>query len=186
MDPDMVRQQEEEEAAARLRGAVMARASTAQPENPFARRADPRDALEPPKTAPGWGAALRASFLSLVVTALALIAGIMLGVKLGLVAWQSLAIGAVAGYLLGWQSAVAALRRRYQLSVGKAFRAPIVPTALILLALVLSMATAALFTDISPTALSDSFLPSYWITVGVGALVGFILAAIRLHGNLRR
>jgi hypothetical protein len=191
MDPDMVRQQEEAEAAARLRRAAMARASVGRPpESPFSAKVEARDDLarhvpEPPKATPGWGAALRASFFSLVVTALALIAGIMLGVKLGLVAWQSLAIGVVAGYLLGWQTAVAALRKRSAVSLGKALRAPLVPTALILFALVLSMATAALFTDISPTSLSSSFLPSYWITVAIGALIGFTLATIRMHGNLR-
>ncbi len=192
MDPDMVRQQEEAETATRQRGPAAARPAAQSPHghNPFVLRADPRGGIRPPrpvrpKSAPGWGAALRGSFFCLIITALALVAGIMIGVKIGLVAWQSLGIGIAAGFLLGWQSAVAALRRRYQLSLTRALRATIVPTALILFALVLAMATAALFMDISPTALSDSFLPSYWITVGIGGLIGFVLATIRMHGNLR-
>lgn len=202
MDPDMVRQQEEEETASRQRGPVPPRPGiVVKPsgrEEAFVLRAEPREGDRPSaatasetraraqKPPPGWGAALRASFFATAVASLVLVAGIMAGVRLGLVAWQSLAIGLAGGYLLGWQAAVSGLRRRYELSFGKALRATAVPVILILLALVSAMATAALFIDISPEALSNGFLPSYWMTVAGGAFAGFLLAVVKMRNNLKR
>jgi len=192
MDPDMVRQQEEAEAASRVRRPVVA--STQSPaaalrDDLLALRADFEEddfkPTPPPVTPLGWGGVLRATFFSLVLTGLGLIGGIMLGVKLALVAWQSLAIGSFAGFLLGWQAATTSLRKGQKVSFAQAFRAPLLPTLIILLALIASMAVAALFTDISPTAIAQRVLPSYWLIVAAGAVAGFILAAIRLRKVLQ-
>ena len=204
MDPDMVRQQEEAEAASRIRrptpmGAansqIAARAAAGLTQShardaPFVLRADPRENLTAtPPLAPvrpvGWGVVMQASVLGLTATALAAVAGFMLGVKLGLLPWQSLAIGAAAAFILGWLSATVALRR-HGIPLGRAARASIMPTALILFALLTAMAVAALFNDISPATLSDHILPTYWINVGVGALIGLLFAVMRMRGNLNR
>ncbi|WP_125461891.1 MULTISPECIES: DUF4396 domain-containing protein [Rhodomicrobium] len=195
MDPDMVRQQEEAEAAARLRSPIMMMAAPADPpstppgDHAFTPRIEPREdyipaEIVPEKTAPGWGAVLRATFYSLFLTGLGLMAGIMFGVKLGLVPWQSLLIGSAAGFLLGWLSAVGSLRKRYKLSFLEAYRAPLAPTGIILAALILSMAIASLFTDISPTAMTQRALPTYWVIVSIGGLIGYVAAAYRMRKSL--
>ncbi len=192
MDPDMVRQQEEAEAASRVRRPVMPSAQSpaaALREDLLALRVDfEEDNFEPaplPVTRAGLGVVLRATFFCLMLTGSGLVGGIMLGVKLGLVAWQSLAIGSIAGLLLGWQAAAASLRGGSRVTFGQAFRAPLLPTLIILVALIASMAVAALFTDISPTAIAQGVLPSYWLIVAAGAVAGFILAAIRLRKALQ-
>jgi hypothetical protein len=201
MDPDMVRQQEEAETAIHRRGAPSMRAATPetqQPQRPaepsFVLRAEPREdiaakpAPEPParKAPPGWGAAFRATGYGFLLTSAGYFGGIMLGIKFGLPPWQSLAIGAGLGYAFGWQSAFVTLRRRYDISLARALGAPIVPTAIIVFALVSGMATASLYSRISPASLSSELTASYWITLGLFALGGFLFAAERMRGGLRK
>jgi hypothetical protein len=160
------------------------------PDTPFVLRADPRDhliaaaPLAPPKPL-GWGGAVRVSTSAFVLTSLGLVAGILLGVQLGLVSWQSFAIGAAAGYFLGWQSAFASLRRRYKLGFAEALRVPLVPTGMMLLALVAGMVVAAFRLGIPGAALTGDPQGSYWLNAGLVALVGLVLATLRLRKAMR-
>jgi hypothetical protein len=198
MDPDLVRQQEEAEAASRLRRPLPAGAHIPQQpvqpaiqrDTPFVLRADPRDQLiAPPPPAPpkqlGWGPAIRVTSGAFVLTSLGLVAGIMLGVQIGLVSWQSFLIGAAAGYFLGWQSAFASLRRRYKLGFAEALRVPLVPTGMMLLALVAGMVVAAFRLGIPGAALTGDPQGSYWLNAGLVALVGLVLATLRLRKAMR-
>ena len=198
MDPDLVRQQEEAEAASRARRPLAAgtRAQqppvqpAPQPDAPFVMRADPRDHLvaAPPSAPPqllGWGAALRVTTSAFAMTSLGLVAGILLGVKLGLISWQSFAIGAAAGLLLGWQSAFSSLRRRYKLGVASAARVPIIPVLIMLVALIVGMAVAALRLGLPTSAPADYSQGSYWLNAGLVALIGIVFAVLRMRKALR-
>jgi hypothetical protein len=198
MDPDLVRQQEEAEAASRLRRPIPAAAAGMKPpvsqahpvDTPFVLRADPREQLiasapsAPPKPL-GWGPAMHVATTSFVFTSLGLVAGILLGVQLGLVSWQSFAIGAAAGYFLGWQSAYASLRKRYKLGFRRALHVPLLPTAMILIALVAGMAVAAFRVGVPGPALTEDPHSSYWLNAGLVALIGYVLAALKLRKVLR-
>jgi hypothetical protein len=198
MDPDLVRQQEEAEAASRARRPLAAGSRTPQPpiqpppqpDAPFLLRADPRDHLvaSPPSAPPqflGWGAALRVTTSAFALTSLGLVAGILLGVKLGLISWQSFAIGAAAGLLLGWQSAFSSLRRRYKLGFASALRVPIIPIVIILVALIAGMAVAAFRLGLPASVLADYSQGSYWLNAGLVALIGFVFAVLRMRKALR-
>ena len=201
MDPDMVRQQEEEEAASRLRKIVTGRspsapapAPAAVKADPLVLRAEPREpfkaaapaAVAPPKRAAGWGAVLRATLYCLVFSILGLVGGIMLGVKLGLVHWQFFVLGMSAGFLAGWQSAVAVLRKRYELGVVRAYRAPLIPALIILLSLVAGLAVILPFAGPSlETAQTSQLLMPWLFSLGVGATAGFVLALPKMRANLR-
>jgi Domain of unknown function (DUF4396) len=201
MDPDMVRQQEEEEAASR-RGALNGRASFTPPRHdPFVMRAEPRDIpvapvpapapaparrIDPPKRAPGWLAASRATFYCVLFGALGLIGGIMLGVKLGLVSWQSLGLGMLIGFGLGWRAAVAVLRKRYTTGFTRAYRASLVPALIVLICLVGGLAVILPFAGSSLDGVPTSQLLRPWLlSLTVGALAGFVLAVPKMHANLR-
>jgi hypothetical protein len=196
MDPDMVRQQEEAEAMSRMGRTPAARAAIAPRvanDDPIVLRAERRDGSVPALPATrfarhrpqGWGAALRACFFCLLLAAVGLVGGIMLGVKLGLIPEQSLAIGAGIGFLLGWQAAAASLRRR-GLPFARAIRAAFMPTAIILIALIGGMAAASLRMDIAARTIPDYASSGYWLSVGVAALIGFILASAKMRRSLRR
>jgi hypothetical protein len=194
MDPDLVRQQEEEEAASRLRKFVTARPPSAPaPHDALVLRAEPREpfkaaapAAAPVKRPPGWGAVLRAAAYCLLFTVLGLVGGIMFGVKIGLVAWQSLALGMAAGFVFGWQSAVATLRKRYKLGFAQAYRAPLIPAVILLLSLVGGLAVILPLTGASRDAAHAGPLLTPWlISLGVGAAVGLTLALPKMRANLR-
>lgn len=195
MDPDMVRQQEEEEAASFLRGIISGRAPHSTPkQDAFVLRAEPRErhqapppmAAPRPKREPGWGAALQATFYCVLFAILGLVGGIMLGVKLGLVSWQSLGLGMAAGFLFGWRSAVAALRKRYATGFTRAYRASLVPALIIQLSLVGGLAVILPFAGATLETANTSLLLKPWlISLAIGAVVGFVLALPKLRGNLR-
>lgn len=197
MDPDMVRQQEEEEeeAAGRLRKIVTGRPPSAPvKENAFVLRAESRESFKaaapaaaPIKPPPGWGAVLRATVYCLLFTILGLVGGILIGVQLGLVHWQFFALGMAAGFLSGWQSAVAVLRKRYKLGVVQAYRAPLVPAVIILLSLVAGLAVILpIITGASlATAQASQLLVPWLFSLGVGAVAGFGLALPKMRANLR-
>jgi hypothetical protein len=207
MDPDMVRQQEEEEAAARLRAVIGAQApfirAGDKEEDKFILRAEPREpvpasapaapmvkaakatrAASPVKPMPGWGGALRATLLCILLTVVGLVGGIMVGVKLGLVSWQSLALGMAAGFLFGWQSAVASIRKRYGLGRIGALRAPLVPAVIVLLALVAALGLVLPFAGRAADGADTLFLP-WLISLGVGAAAGLVLALPKMRSGLR-
>jgi hypothetical protein len=205
MDPDMVRQQEEEEAASRLRKFATGRPPSAPPkDDAFVLRADPRQpftnprqplkaaapapaAAAPAKRPPGWGAVLRATLYCLLFTILGLIGGILIGMQLGLVPWQYFTLGMVAGFVSGWQSAVAVLRKRYKLGVVQAYRAPLVPAMIMLASLVGGLAVMLpIITGSSlATAQWTQLLMPWLLSLGVGAAAGFVLALPKMRSNLR-
>ena len=215
MDPDMVRQQEEEEAASRLRKIVTGRAPPVAPvmDDAFVLRAEPREPFKAAATAKapapaksaapakgpasaairprqqlGWGSAARVTLYGLVPTILGLVGGIALGAQLGLVHWQFFMLGIVSGFLLGWQSAVAVLRGRYELSVLQAWRASFIPALIILCSMVggLAVILPVITGSSLETAHTSQLLIPWVISLGVGAVAGFVLAMPKMHANLRR
>ena len=199
MDPDMVRQQDEEELASRLGGRVKVKMPPARPEaarnEPAVLRAEPRKPEtrgEPETRLVGvaraaqssgitpW-TAIQTAFACSVMTGLGLLGGIMLGVKLGLIPEQRLAIGAGAGLLLGWQASMLSLRRRGNLKLGRAITLPLFPTAIILGASIAGMAAAAHFTGIAQMTVGSEVPLHYWLIAGAGALAGTVIAARRLY-----
>lgn len=193
MDPDMVRQQEEEETASRLRGPLKVQMPNTRParrEEPIVLRSDQRHPDVSPeqtsqKVTNGWWTPFRAAFVATFMTALGLLAGIMLGVKMELIPEQRLAIGSAVGLLLGWQAAVISLRRRGAVKLSWAMFAPLLPNAIILVSLVAAMFVAATVTGVSPANISSELSTRYWLIVGGGALIGTLLAAFWLRRKLR-
>lgn len=197
MDPNLVRQQEEEEAASLLRNVFTGRAPFSPPKpDPLVLRAEPRDIPKPPSfpsptafddsdSAPGWGAALQATLYSLLFVIIGLVGGIILGARLGLVSWQSLALGMIGGFLLGWRSAVAALGKRYAISTVRAYRASLIPTLIILCSLVGSFASILSLPGASSSAAGVNPLTPWLISLIIGAAVGFALALPKMFDNLR-
>ncbi len=195
MDPDMVRQQEEEEAASRLRKYVIGRPPSAPVrEDAFVLRAEPREAFKvsataaaPVKRPPGWGAVFRATLYCLLFSVLGLVGGILLGMQLGLVHWQFFALGMAAGFVSGWQSAVAVLRKRYKLGVVQAYRAPLIPAAIILFSLVggLAVILPVITGSSLATAQASQLLVPWLLSLGAGAVAGFVLALPKMRANLR-
>jgi hypothetical protein len=200
MDPDMVRQQEEAEAASRVhifatgrppaaavkQDAFVLRAEPREPFNPIVTPAAPTPAATPVKLPLGWGAVLRATLYCLFFTVLGLVGGILLGMQLGLVHWQFFALGMLVGFLSGWQSAVAVLRKRYRLGVVQAYRAPLVPAAIILLSLVAGLAVfLPIITGTTlATAQANQLLAPWLFSLAVGAAAGFVLALPKMRTNL--
>jgi hypothetical protein len=192
MDPDMVRQQEEEEAASRLRGVITGRMPPPPPpkRDAFVLRAEPRERFREAapaaeaapareRRAPGWGAAIRATAYCVFFAGVGLVGGIAVGANLGLVSWQSLAFGVAAGFLFGWRSAVAALRKYYAAGIAGAYRASLVP------ALIITMSLVGGFAGTAVDAAHTSQLLRPWLGLFIGAAVGFALALPKLRTNLR-
>jgi hypothetical protein len=196
MDPDMVRQQEEEEAASRLRGVITGRMPPPPPKrDAFVLRAEPRERFseaEPAaaapareRRAPGWGAALRATTYCVFFAGVGLVGGIAIGANLELVSWQSLAFGVAAGFLLGWRSAVGALRKYYAAGIARAYRASLVPALIIIMSLVGGWATILPFAGTAVDAAHTGQLLKPWLGLFIGAAAGFALALPKLRANLR-
>lgn len=196
MDPDMVRQQEEEEAASRAHQTYRPQPVLHnRPSAPAASIPDAhiveavpsfmKQAAPTPQRVPGWGGALMATSYGLAFGALGLTAGIMLGVKLQLVGWQGMLLGTGAGFLLGWRAAGGALRQRYDLPARKAYGIPIGPMAVMLFLIVAAMLLKVRFGALisAETALSDE--QTYWAMIGSGALLGFIFAFKRMRRGLQ-
>ncbi len=196
MDPDMVRQQDEEELTSRLGARVKVNMPSARPimrNEPTILRAEPRQRearAEPetlaarPSSVTPW-TAIQTAFAGSLMTGLGLLGGIMLGVKLGLIPEQRLAIGAGAGFFLGWQAFMLSLRRRGNLKLGRAITLPLFPTALILGASIAGMAAAAHFTGVAQMTVGSEVPLHYWLIAGAGALTGTAIAARRLYKSAR-
>lgn len=245
MDPDMVRQQEEAEAAARLRAAqpkltipplahveppasptppLFLEQVVAPPPAPPSQRtvkerkehsaavksapeAAPKPAVETPLIeehitifAPieqpaspvrqamtqaarigGWSAALYCTAL----TGAGIAGGIMAGVKLQLVALQSIGIGATAGFAFGWLGA-AGLLRRQGLAAGKAYRVTFLAAVLALLielgALYFANGLAAAPPSGDPADANTIFAE----IISAGGLLAYLFALIRIRFGVRR
>lgn len=191
MDPDMVRQQEEEEAASRVHTSyrvppVLQRQSVAPTASPVF-EADPvvTQMAAASQRVPGWGAALMATSYGLVFGGLGLAAGIMLGVKLQLVGWQGMLLGTSVGLLLGWRAAGSWLRQRYNLPAKQAYGVPIGPMAVMLFLIIVFMLLKVRFGALisEETALTDE--QTHWAMIGSGAILGFIFALKRMRKALR-
>jgi hypothetical protein len=160
---------------------------TTPPDTPFVLRADPRDHLiaaapvAPPRPL-GLGASMRVATTSLIFTSLGFVAGSLLGMQLGLIYWQSFTMGAAAGYLIGWQSAYASLRKRYGLRVKQALSAPLVPTALILIALIVGISVRS---HLGLPPITTDPHSSDWLNAGVITLIGYGLAILKMRKALR-
>jgi len=201
MDPDMVRQQEEAEDEERLRRLKQVRmphsrqpaAAPRAPESDesFELRAEPRHVISKPSPRPkyrpvGWFAALRASLYCLIMTALGLLGGIMVGVKFELFSLQSLGIGAALGLFFGWQAIIASLRANADLSYWRALLAGILPAAIMIVALIAGMIAASQFTGITSDSIAAGDLPTFWAIVATAGFAGLVLAAMRMRKVARR
>lgn len=195
MDPDMVRQQEEEEIASRLRGPMKVKMPASRPafrEQPIILRAEPpqrQQSLPPSPSAllgmTPWTAA-QTAIAGSVMTAIGLFGGIMLGVKTGLIPEQRLAIGAGAGFLLGWQSLVLSSRRSVKATVGRSMIACLMPAALILGTSIAGMIAAAHLTGIAEPASAKDYSMQYWLIAGASMMAGTIFAGVRLYKTFTR
>jgi hypothetical protein len=196
MDPDMVRQQEEAEAASRI--------LSSQPQPPLILQRSPQPEMihapmeafslfpEPPCNTPQRVPTLTAkhsvslaALYNTVLTGAGLAGGIMTGVKLQLVVLQSLGIQAAAGLVLGGQWTATYLRRR-GVPAGSAYRASLSTTAMVLACELTTLALAHRYSAAPPTGNPADATAIYALTMGGGALVAFSLAFIGLRKVLRR
>jgi hypothetical protein len=194
MDPDMVRQQEEEEMASRPRGAMKVKMPAGRhtvSEKPIVLRAEPHPPKAPSRSFPKpsgitpWSV-VQTSVTGSVFAAIGLFGGIMLGVKIGLIPEQRMAIGAGAGFFLGWQSMVLSLHRMSEIALGRSMMVSIVPTALIVGGSIAGMAAAAHLTGMSQLTAVGDLSMRYWLIAGGAMLAGTFLAGVRLYRTLSR
>ena len=134
---------------------------------------------------PGWGAALRIAASCTLGTVVGFIGGIMLGVKLQLVSWQSASIGAAAGLFLGWLLASGLLMSRGDLGRIRAYRSAILPAFAIFLVLAAAMFLVPFLTT---SAIGQSLgvdIGVFWKTLGGGAVIAVLLGAALMRRALR-
>ena len=127
----------------------------------------------------GWFVALRVSLYALIMSALGLLGGIMVGVKLGLAAPQSLALGAGIGFLLGWQAAFVSLRANRDISFAWAMLISVWPAIIVLVMLIAAMVAGSHFTGIQPDSIAAGQIRAFWMIVGSGALLALLLSTVR-------
>jgi hypothetical protein len=199
MDPDMVRQQEEAEAASRMpppapeTSPLLATAQPSMEGYPFSggtRYGPPGgSAAQPPQQSSlprrgVWFAAL----LDTVLTVIGLSQGLKLGANLSLVPWQALAAGALGGYLLGWTGTGLWLRLRHRLSPLRSAAAAITPTAMILVVVMASTRLADRFWAIAPRPVVEALedYPAGVLILSGGTLAAYLLALRRLWKSTDR
>jgi hypothetical protein len=195
MDPDMVRQQAEEEAASRIlhsRGAPppdMRIEPTLPMSAPLPRPRFPATveqvAPPAPSAAPLWGMAINVATSCALATTVGLVGGIMFGVKLNLVAWQGVAIGASAGMLLGWRLSSLALIRRGEVGRLRAYGAAFKMALLILLTMTLAIGALPHFMSPAPAANQPVDVAVFWKSLAAGAALAICAGAIMLRRALR-
>jgi hypothetical protein len=193
----MVRQQAEEEAASRIlhsRGApppdiriepalpMSAQFSQSRFASGFEKMAPP----PAPAVLPGWGKAVNVATSCTIAVTLGLVGGLMLGVKMQLVAWQAVAIGASAGLALGWRLSSLALIRSLGLGRLRAYGAAFKMAFTILLLMALAMFVLPHFAgpQVGPGQPMD--VMTFWKSVAAGGLASIILGAAMLRRALRR
>jgi hypothetical protein len=197
MDPDMVRQQEEAEAASQLLGSQLQPLILQRSSRPDVIHA-PMEAfsssegsqwdisepisISPPVKRPS---VALAALYNTVLTGAGLAGGIMAGVKLQLVVLQSLGVQAVSGLVLGGQWTATYLRCR-GVPVGKAYRTSLSTTAMVLASEAATLALAQRYSA-EPLTGNPADAPAiYALTMGGGALVAFFVAFIGLRKVLHR
>lgn len=195
MDPDMVRQQEEAEAESLLFGIQtqpLCFQHSLRPEN----TPTPTEALSssieiqrsiskpdiPPARHPP--SVSLAAIYNAMLTAAGLAGGIMAGVKLQLVDFQSLGVQALSGFFLGGQGTATYLRRR-GVAVGKAYRTSFSTTAMVLASEAATLTLAHRYSVEPLTGNPADANAIYALTLGGGALVSIFLAFIGLKSTLR-
>ena len=197
MDPDMVRQQEEAEAASRLRRHPQEQSPQLSAAPPVAERitlsgevrdVPPASAATPPRwLKAGKGGAWFAAFLDTALTTAGLSHGLTVGEGLSLVPWQTLLTGGLAGFLLGWGGSALWLRLRHGFTFGGATGAAMLPTAMVLVVMMAAMKLADRFGAMAPPALIEALedYPADVLILGTGALISYFLALGRLWKSLR-
>ncbi len=118
-------------------------------------------------------------------TTVGLVGGIMVGVKLQLVPWQGAAIGATAGFVIGWQVVSVALIRRGGLTRFRAlsagFRGAVV--VLVIMASAMFVAPHYIGAPVAPNAPFE--IGVFWKSVAAGAMVAIILSGVVMRSALR-
>ncbi len=191
MDPDLVRQQAEEEAASRILGR-----REPPPEvriEPLLPMPGPRAALGPSHgrrqagiyesgmqaatavATAGWRIAFGIATSCVLGTTVGLVGGMMVGVKTQLVPWQGALIGASAGLLLGWRLGSLALIRRAGMARMQAYGAAFRAAFMIFLVMAASMFVAPHFTG-AVTVPGGAFdIAQFWRTMAGGAAVSLLI-----------
>jgi hypothetical protein len=205
MDPDLVRQQAEEEAASRmLSRRAMPPDMRVEPVLPMAR---PRETLGRPSlpvslqhgnteaaatvVAAGWRTALAISASCVLGVTVGLVGGLMLGVKLHLVPAQSAMIAGSAGAVMGWQLASGGLIRRGAVSRWRAYGAGFRTSLLVLAVMSGAMFVAPHYLGSAATPRAPFEIGVFWRSVAAGAMVALVLGGVVLrsamnHGKAAR
>jgi Domain of unknown function (DUF4396) len=214
MDPDLVRQQAEEEAASRIhsrRGMppdvriepILPMPAAMSVSRPQPLRKRPASLYQSGAQAAvavasaGWRMAFGIAASCVLGTTVGLVGGMMLGVKLQLVPWQGALIGASAGLLLGWRLGSLALIKRRALGRMQAYGAAFRAALMIFLIMAAAMFVAPHFTGAiaEPNQPLDAAL--FWRAVAGGALIALLFGAAilrrafadaafnRINGDLR-
>jgi hypothetical protein len=196
MDPDMVRQQAEEEAASRVlhsRGAPRPDIRIAPPlpapvQFSKARFASGFEKMTPPPAPvmrPAWGMAFDIATSCAIVTAFGLLGGLMLAVKLQLVAWQGVGIGAAVGLALGWRLSSLTLLRRGGYGRKQAYAAGLKMALTVLSVMAFAMFVLPHFAgpQVGPSQPLDVMI--FWKCAAVGGLASVILGAAMLRRAVR-
>jgi hypothetical protein len=199
MDPDLVRQQAEEEAASRLlarrdmppdlrREPVlpMGMPPLAVPMSTELIRGEP---IAPPvQSAPlvtaGWRTALGIATTCAMATTLGLMGGVMLGVKLHLVPLQSALVGVSSGFLMSWQIGALALRRG-GLTWWRAYRVGFGVAFVVLLVVSAGMFVSAHYLGMQSAADGGFAIGSFWKSVGASAAVAILFGAMMVRRAFR-
>lgn len=201
MDPDLVRQQAEEEAASlRLARAApplepriepvlpMAPAVVASSPAPQASTADIyRTAMESTAIAAttGWRTAISVAASCALGTVVGLFGGMMLGVKTQLVPLQGVLIGATSGLLLGWQLGALTLRQGASVGWFRAYRLGLRTTFLVLVIIGTAMFVVP-HVVAPPGAPNAPFtIAVFWKSMAAGAGVALLLGAMAVRRALR-
>jgi hypothetical protein len=199
MDPDLVRQQAEEEAASRLlsrrelppeiRREPVLPMGTPLTTAPASMRAEPPAAPTPalaPLVTAGWRTAIGVATTCMIATAVGLVGGLMIGVKLQLVPWQSAAIGTSAALLLGWQLSALALMRRGRMVWWRAYRVGFRTAFLTLFVMAGAMFVAPHYLGVGASAPNATFaIGTFWKSVAAGAGLSILLGALMLRRAFR-
>ncbi len=197
MDPDMVRQQEEAEAASHSPrpnlepSPALAGAQPLVEDYPFTadfRGAPPDSGAPPQQEKAGQRGVWFTALLATVLTVIGLSQGLKLGANLSLVPVQALAAGALGGVIAGWGGTGLWLRLRHRLSWGRAIVAAFLPTTLATIVMMASMKLADRYWAIAPRELAvvmEEYQAGVFILSG-GALIAYLLAFQRLRKASRR
>jgi hypothetical protein len=193
MDPDLVRQQAEEEAASRILSRrepppdvriepilpMPAHMMASRPHQPKPTMAVYQGGLEAATAiaSTGWRLAFGIAASCVLGTTVGLVGGMMAGVKMQLVPWQGALIGASAGLLLGWRLGSLALIKRRALGRMQAYGAAFRAAFMIFLIMAAAMFVAPHFTGAAKGANQPLDASLFWRAVGGGALFALLFGA---------